>query len=165
MRVRLWFLSSRALLGFLIPAVVMTACTRAPRTSDNAASPASRLTVVIRPLETLLTPGGEVNVTVTIWNGGEQEVIWGSGSSHCRLTLLVLLDGEYLPAGPPRMCTMDLVQHRLAPGEDYTETFRWDGTVLRDGEPQELSPGEYELYGLGGETRSDRVFMRVAAPE
>ena len=52
--------------------------------------------------------------------------------------------------------------YRLAPGEEYTETLMWNGTVLRNGQFESLPPGEYEVYGQGGVTRSatEQIHLR-----
>ena len=100
-------------------------------------------------------------IVVTLKNGSDEDELWGSGSSRCRLSLMVVAGEEHYPAGPPRACTMDMVQYHLNAGAEYSETLAWDGTVFRDGRPEMLSPGEYEVYGQGGETRSDSVLISL----
>ena len=62
------------------------------------------------------------------------------------------------------VCTDDLVEQGLGPGETRTERLEWRGTVVgEDKAVVQLPPGEYEVRGAAGETfLSARVQITVA---
>ena len=147
--------------SLLLSLALLAGCSEVPPAAESEGS----LRVTVLPTATSLSQGDPLSMRVSIQNNGDQEELWGSGSSRCRLSLTVLVEGEYLSAGPPRPCTMDMVQYRLAPQEHYEATLQWDGTVLRDGRSEMLPAGDYALYGIGGEARSEAIHLSLKAAE
>lgn len=130
--------------------------------NDEAAPPADD------PLVVTLVAGGAtvsadapVELTITITNNGDEILEWGSGSSSCRLFARVTVDGADHPVPAFEICTADMVTYTLDPGASDTQTKTWDGTIGRDGEPEPLPVGTYEIHGLGGETTSEHVTIEV----
>jgi archaellum component FlaG (FlaF/FlaG flagellin family) len=128
---------------------------------DSDTSPAAAFQVTLDPSSVSFVEGEAIELTISIVNFGNDVQAYGQGSSRCRLSAMVLVDGERLPAGPMVPCTMDMVQYRLAPGEVDKQTWRWDGTVIRVGLVEKLPPGIYDVYGRGGEHYSDRVVVTL----
>jgi hypothetical protein len=106
----------------------------------------------------IVSPDEPEEFHVMAVNHGDERVVWGTGSSSCQLGLVVLdADGERHSIDF-RMCTADLVEHGLDPGESRTETFLWDGRILVDQEPwsslpplQALPAGQYRVFGVAGD--------------
>jgi hypothetical protein len=101
---------------------------------------------------------------VTAVNSGDERVVWGSGSSSCQLGLVVL-DARESHNIDFRVCTMDLVEQGLDPGESRTETFSWGGTIIVDQEIQVLPSGQYRVFGVAGDRgQSEPLLVTVLIP-
>ncbi len=99
-------------------------------------------------------------VTIRLENVGDKEIVWGAGSSGCRLWVRVLVDEIEYPADD-LACTTDYIEYSLQPGGVDTTNLEWNGRILRDGEMQVLAAGSYDLIGLGGDYRSEPVTVEV----
>jgi hypothetical protein len=108
-----------------------------------------------------LKRGDTIALTIRIVNVGPSPEVWGHGSSSCRFIAGVILDGKFLPLGPPRICTMDNREYRLDPGEAYQSTLVLDGTVQRNGGFEELPAGPVEIFGGNGAWMSAPVRIRI----
>ena len=101
-----------------------------------------------------------ITVTIRLENVGDQQIVWGAGSSGCRLWVRVLVDEIEYPAAD-LACITDYIEYSLEPGGVDTTELEWNGRFLRDGEMQVLAAGSYDLIGLGGDYRSERVTVEV----
>ena len=89
-----------------------------------------------------------ITVTIRLENVGDQQIVWGAGSSGCRLWVRVLVDEIEYPADD-LACVTDYIEYSLQPGGVDTTNLEWNGRILRDGEMQVLAVGSYDLIGLG----------------
>jgi hypothetical protein len=94
-----------------------------------------------------------VELSVRIVNATDERILWGYGSSNCRLHCAVMIGEDELPAVIPRVCTMDSRPYYLDPGEHDTQTFTWLAEVREDVN-QPLPPGTYSIVGVAGRYRS-----------
>ena len=101
-----------------------------------------------------------ITVTIRLENVGDTQIVWGAGSSGCRLWVRVLVDEIEYPADD-LACITDYIEYSLEPGGVDTTTLEWNGRILRDGEMQVLAAGSYDLIGLGGDYRSEPVTVNV----
>ncbi len=97
-----------------------------------------------------------------IENTGDTRVVWGTGSSSCQLDLFVIASGRHHRIDS-RVCTADLVEQGLGPGEHRTELFEWDGRIPDGGNAWVVLPeGTYAVYASAGDrAQSDRLQVRV----
>ena len=98
-------------------------------------------------------------VEISIENLTFKRIMWGRGSSSCRLGLRVIDGPNEYSAFIQRMCTMDEIPYYLDPGESYTNSITWNGEVFdrKNRSRRSLSPGTYELIGVAGTYRSDPI--------
>ena len=96
-----------------------------------------------------------VSLTVTAENTGRSRIVWGLGSSSCQLGAVVRVGALDRIAPGVRVCTEDLSEQGLDAGESRTETWSWDGQVLGENGLELLPPGQYEVYGVAGDCRSE----------
>lgn len=102
---------------------------------------------------------------VTAVNHGDERVTWGSGSSSCQLGLVVLDATGRRHNIDFRVCTADLVERGLNPGESRKESFLWDGTIWVDEEMQNLRLGQYRVFGVAGDfQQSEPLTVTVLPP-
>ena len=102
---------------------------------------------------------------VTATNHGDERVNWGGGSSSCQLGLTVLDANGQRHNIDFRVCSADLVERGLEPGESRKESFLWDGTIWVDEEMQILPSGQYRVFGVAGDRDlSESLTVRVLAP-
>jgi hypothetical protein len=139
----------------MILAMAAVACS-APLQSGHAQAEGG-LQVTATADRSVASASDPVTVTVTAENLGDSRAVWGHGSGSCRLSLLVRVGATDLEAAPPRVCTMDYVEHGLDPGESRREVFVWSGEAVRDRSVIQLDPGIYELLGAAGEHRSEPI--------
>jgi hypothetical protein len=102
-------------------------------------------------------------VEISIVNLTNERIMWGRGSSSCRLGLRVIDGPNEHSAFIDRMCTMDEGPYYLDPGESYTNSITWNGEVIdrKNRSRRSLSPGTYELIGVAGKYRSDPIGITV----
>jgi len=96
------------------------------------------------------TPEQPAVIEVTVTNESHRRVTYGSGSSTCRLHLLVRVEGSDRFVATERICTADHRTHTLEPGASRTETLEWDGRAWIGNEAVQLEPGQYEVRGGAG---------------
>ncbi len=104
-----------------------------------------------------------VTLTVIATNRGSSRVTWGKGSSTCQLATVVRVEGkEYGAPDLTKVCTTDLVEAGLDPGETRTEVFDWRGHATLPDTVRLLPPGKYGLRGAAGKKAwSDPVVIEV----
>ena len=104
-------------------------------------------------------------VEISIVNLTDKRILWGRGSSSCKLNLKVIEGQNEYSAYIPRICTMDAGQYYLNPGESYTNEITWTGEVLERGSrsARSLSPGTYELIGVAGIYKSDPIRFTISS--
>ncbi len=109
------------------------------------------------PLQVTLAVGGAqasrsdpVLITVIATNNTTARVSWGVGSSSCTLGAAVRVNGTWVPVLGERVCTGDMAEHALDPGNTRTEAFSWSGQVRRNGRTESLPPGTYQIRGEAG---------------
>ena len=151
----------RPLPCLLLAAFLIAAC--APdEEPTNAPRPA--LDVTITASATTVSRDAPIRIEVTASNRGDALVRWGAGSSSCQLGLRIESEtsGQDVSLAVP--CTMDMVDHELAPGASRSESWTWNATAgLGSEEP--VPPGRYRLVGFAGESESDALMVRVQALE
>lgn len=104
---------------------------------------------------------GPFGFSVTAENTGEDEVVWGRGSSSCQLDVRVRVDGRDQRFAA-RLCTADLAPQRLGPGERRTEQLSFEGTYFDADSLALLPPGTYEFRGVAGDrARSAPVKVQI----
>ncbi len=110
-----------------------------------------------------VSPSDPGEYVVTVENNGNERIAWGMGSSSCQLGLFVIADGARHSIDW-RVCTSDLIELGLNPGESRSETFQWDGHVADiEGQPFLLPEGRYQLIGTAGsEGESEPLRVAVA---
>lgn len=100
---------------------------------------------------------------LAVTNTGHERVTWGRGSSSCQLSMYVVVEGvrHSISHG---ICTANLGEQGLDPGETLTEVFEWGGEVHDiEGEPFLLPDGRYPLIGMaGGRAESRPLWVMVA---
>ena len=96
-----------------------------------------------------------VSLTVTAENRGRSRIVWGFGSSSCQLGAVVRVGALDRIAPGVRVCTEDLSEQGLDAGASRTETWFWDGRVLGENGLELLPPGQYEVYAVAGDCRSE----------
>ncbi|NIN98771.1 MAG: hypothetical protein GTN93_21200 [Anaerolineae bacterium] len=121
------------------------------------------LEVRISASASVASPSDPVTLTVTAENRGGSRVLWGKGSSTCQLTTVVRVEGREYPAPDiTKVCTADLVEAGLDPGETRTEVFHWRGHATLPDTFGVLLPGKYEVRGAAGnKARSAPVVIEV----
>lgn len=138
----------------LILAVALTAC-------------GNPLDVSLVPVDVdgdlIVSPADPGEYVVTVENNGTGRITWGMGSSSCQFSLFVIADDIRHPI-EERVCTADLVEQGLDPGESRSETFEWDGHIPDiEGQPFLLPEGKYQVIGTAGsESSSKPISVTVA---
>jgi hypothetical protein len=104
-----------------------------------------------------------VEVTVSITNLTDERILWGRGSSSCRLKFLVVGDNEEYWPHLPIMCTKDERPYYLDPRETDSQRLVWSGQVRERqwNSIWNLPPGSYDLIGVAGSHRSAPVTIWV----
>ena len=104
-------------------------------------------------------------VEISIVNLTDERIMWGRGSSSCKLGLRVVDGPNKYSAFIDRMCTMDAGQYYLDPGESYTNSIVWNGEVVdrKNRSRRSLPPGTYELIGVTGRYRSDPIGFTISS--
>ena len=118
------------------------------------------LVVTLEASSLTVSPQNPVNLTVRIKNNSDEQLIWGSGSSTCRLWAVVLVEGHELLTVPMPFCTCDFVNYHIEPGETDTQVDVWNGQVWDQG-IIDLPAGEYGVVGVAGKLRSEPISIRV----
>ena len=96
--------------------------------------------------ETVIAVGESIDITLTLKNVGENSVKFTFGPPFfdvCYCTpekCFYWSDGQYFI-----QVILDLI---LEPGENYTETLRWNLYQCIDGESCPPEPGTYDLFGV-----------------
>ncbi len=124
-------------------------------------SEALRVVVAISPA--MVRGGDTALVTVRLINQSLHATTV-SGSSTCRLAFDVLDNNGVRVGGiRPSVCTMDLRNLTLAPGQSDSEVFHW---VAAHAPGQPLPPGSYTVVGASlwaqGRTSAPQPFAVVA---
>jgi hypothetical protein len=112
----------------------------------------------------VISPTEQEEFHVTAVNRSDERVVWGSGSSSCQLGLVVVDATGQRHNIDFRVCTEDLVEQGLDPGESRVETFLWGGTIVVDQEMQTLPSGQYRVIGVAGERESAPLVVTVLIP-
>jgi hypothetical protein len=104
-----------------------------------------------------------VSVRMKIINLTNERILWGRGSSNCRIHLKVIEGHDEYSAYIPRTCTMDAGPYYLDPGQSYANSITWTGEVReRDSRStKSLNPGSYELIGIAGRYRSAPISFTI----
>lgn len=132
--------------------------------SGTAACDDDDILLTILPHDGTASSSEPAELTVTAVNRGDSRVVWGKGSSSCQLSAVVRVGRRDLEAVTPRVCTDDLAEQGLDPGESRAETLEWGGAVVLDGRVEVLLSGLYEVRGAAGsEAVSDPVEIRVVS--
>lgn len=132
-------------------------------TDDGDGAPSLKIT--IEADGRIASPTDSVLLTVTATNQGSTRVVWGRGSSSCQLGAVVRVGATRVPAADLRACTEDLSEQALLPGESRTESWPWNGQVLRKTVIEPLAPGFYKVFGAAGPWQSDSwVVIEVEGP-
>jgi hypothetical protein len=119
------------------------------------------LMITISASDSVTSSSDPVDITVMAENIGEARVVWGHGSSSCQLEAFVAIeDGNFYLAVSSRICTDDVIEQGLDPGESRSESWSWDGQIIEDGGIKALPPGEYEVHGAAGEWLSS-TFVKI----
>ena len=113
--------------------------------------------------DSTVSPSNPGEYVVAVENNGDERITWGIGSSSCQLSLFVIADNVRHRIDW-RVCTEDLIEQGLDPGESRSETFQWDGHVPDiEGQPFLLPEGRYQVIGTAGsEGESEPLSVRVA---
>ncbi len=90
-----------------------------------------------------------VTLNVIAQNQGEGRVVWGRGSSSCQLGAIIQTEKETYRVDL-RLCTDDLAEQGLEPGERRNESWLWDGQIFRNNQSEHLAPGRHKIYGTAG---------------
>jgi len=123
------------------------------------------LIVTISSPDSIISHDGFVSLRVEARNEGANYLIWGHGSSSCQLGAIVEYNGLQYSVSEFRVCTEDLAEQGLAPGESRVETWLWDGQILSPNGPSRLPAGRYRLFGNAGSWLSrDCVVIEVIVP-
>jgi hypothetical protein len=104
-----------------------------------------------------------VEVTISITNMTDERILWGCGSSSCRLSFLVVDNDEVYKPYLRIMCTMDSRPYYLDPRATDTQKFIWSGRVHERGSNSNwyLPSGSYALIGVACAHRSSQVTIMV----
>lgn len=123
----------------------------------KAPDPAVRVSLTLS--ENRVSSAQPVEVAISITNLADERILWGRGSSICRLKFLVVVDEEEFLAYIPRICTADESPHYLDPGKTDSQTLVWSGRVRERGADSSwsLPRGSYDLIGVAGFHRSAPV--------
>jgi|GEM_PF-5137120 len=129
---------------------------------DDNGDDCQKFEITIMADENVVSPEEHVRLTVTVTNTSSTRFVWGHGSSGCQLGVVVRVADTDLIALGDRVCTDDVVEQGLDPGESRSETWLWDGTVVENELLEYLPPGDYDLYGAAGVWLShEHVRIRV----
>ena len=122
------------------------------------------LRVTISTDEIVLSPGEELWISVTAENHGNTRISWGEGSTTCQLHLVVRFHSvDHVAPVIGRLCTSDMREMALDPGETETDVLPWTGYIYRDSLLL-LPPGKYEIRGAAGDVaKSEPVEIEVVS--
>ena len=130
----------------LFLALLMAGCHDEPRQVAGPAigDPAAIFTVVsVSPTE--FKAGENVDITVRAHNPTSESITLHF-SSGCLVGFSIKASDGTIVGPSGIVCTMDMPVVELGPGEDITNTFRWDGRAGTGFGPA-LPPGEYRITG------------------
>lgn len=125
--------------------------------------PDSTMVVTLTVSDTIVSPDKPIEVWIRLRNLGENRVLWGCGSSSCRLNFLVNKSNKEYVTVTHRVCTQDYRKYFLDPGAECRNRLIWHAEVRERGDNRsfELPPGSYDIIGCAGIFRSEPVGIEV----
>lgn len=111
-----------------------------------------------------LPEGDTARVTLTLRNGGREQVMYERGSSTCLVTFHLADRAPEEEPGEGHPCRADVAYVAVSAQGSWSQTYRWVPRASEDAE-EPLPPGWYQLVGHvhGDETtlESKPVTFRV----
>lgn len=145
----------------LIIAAVVCGCALS---DEDGCDDVTDLEVIISTDDSLTSASDLVVITVRVENQGRSRVVFGYGSSSCRLRSFVRTGEDDYFILDSRICTRDVAEQALEPGQSRTESWSWDGSIWKDQQSEVLPPGRYEVFGAAGDLVSSAPVIIGVGP-
>ena len=132
---------------FVVTAVLLSGCSLI---DDDDCRDSVRLVVTISASGDVTSSSDPVVLTVRAENRSPNRIVFGYGSSSCQLHSFVRTSKTDYFIPDSRICTDDMSELSLDPGESRTEIWSWEGQVRKDRNIKVLPPGVYRVCGAAG---------------
>jgi hypothetical protein len=151
-----WFCFTLAIL------IILGSCTPLDFNDDEYSG---SLLIEISASDSVVLSSDPATITVRVENRGGSRIVWGNGSSVCQLHAVVRIEGNEYLASASRVCSDDLVEQGLDPDQSRSESWDWDGHIIRHDELEVLPPGRYQVHGAAGNWVGDsRIEIEIVEP-